>query len=361
MHKTVIGRDRTGAVAMLTVIFVAVVLSIVVTGFIRLSVSNQRESVNDDLTTRAFYAAETGIETARKDLADYVAGLKQKSEVESATCGTPVPLGGSNATDLNAAYTCKLVDISPNSYVADLEANGRPVLIPLSTSGNFNNVKVEWHISEGSGTYSLRGNNQLPLENAWGDAPAMLRVQASRINSANPSIDAWRNYNSSGNGPHDISMFFPPRSGAATTVGGSNLFSGLGQDRSFISPRCQTNQSEGSYVCDVTLGISGGPSASWNNFLSVRSLYKDTTIRVTANSGSNPVEFEDVQAVVDVTGRANDIFRRVETRIPLTSASEIEDFAILSRERICKYFDVTDTVSEYTPILQADDENYLCE
>lgn len=354
-------RDQQGAVAMLTVIFVAIVLSIVVTGFIRLSVSNQREAIDDDLTTRAFYAAETGVENARQQLVQY---LEDGISPETDTCGDPVTLTNSDGQD--SAYTCVLIDISPNSFVADLEANGRAVLIPLRTNAGYDNVRVEWHISNGETTYNLRGDSSFPPVSEWGDAPALLRVQTFRArNTSSASVDDWRTTNSAGNGQHDISMFVPPLQGGAQSavIGSPNIFTNANinaNDRTVATPYCVASVEEGGYVCSVTLAVIGNPGGNWSNYLNIRSLYKDTTIRVTANSGNNPVEFNDVQALVDVTGRANDIFRRVETRIPITSVSELEDFAVVSADRVCKYFAVTDDPSDFAT-QPVDSEDYLCE
>ena len=56
------------------------------------------------------------------------------------------------------------------------------------------------------------------------------------------------------------------------------------------------------------------------------------------NSSGATVSFDKVQAIVDVTGRAGDVYRRVETRLDIDNdfAEFITDQAIFSADDICK-------------------------
>ena len=56
--------SQQGAIAMITVVFIAILLTIITTSFISITVNEQREATDDDLTTRAFYAAESGVQDA---------------------------------------------------------------------------------------------------------------------------------------------------------------------------------------------------------------------------------------------------------------------------------------------------------
>ncbi len=57
--------------------------------------------------------------------------------------------------------------------------------------------------------------------------------------------------------------------------------------------------------------------------------------------------FNGVQPVIDVTGRANNMFRRVLARVELSGSFVYPEAAVDMKNDLCKNFSVTDT--SYTP------------
>jgi len=75
-----------------------------------------------------------------------------------------------------------------------------------------------------------------------------------------------------------------------------------------------------------------------------------TSFRVTLANGSEPVVFSSVQPEVDSTGRANDLFRRVKSRIELDSSSiPYVEAAVDLTGGLCKTFRVTDRAEDFDP------------
>jgi hypothetical protein len=76
-------------------------------------------------------------------------------------------------------------------------------------------------------------------------------------------------------------------------------------------------------------------------YMRITSIYKDVTLVVSANdASSNPLSLTNAQAVIDATGKAQDVLRRVQVHIPLTpsSSNQLSDYAIESTDAICKRF-----------------------
>ena len=70
-------------------------------------------------------------------------------------------------------------------------------------------------------------------------------------------------------------------------------------------------------------------------------MYAASHFRVSLSGG---LQFENVQPIVDATGRADDVFRRVQSRIDLYgTAFPYPDGAVDVMGDFCKDFGVTDT------------------
>src|SRR5680860_227060 len=185
MNKNIIGNQR-GAVAMITVIFIAIILTIITTSFIRLSINEQRESTDDDLTTRAFYAAESGVQ-------DAIAAIKNGTALAHADECRPETGDGVLSTDLNTAYTCQKIDLTPSNYQASLGENKSVFFVLDSGADNITSFTIDWHMygDLGEGTNSVSrpsAETGLPPKTDWHDLvdstksfPAMLRLQVLEL------------------------------------------------------------------------------------------------------------------------------------------------------------------------------------
>src|SRR4051812_1988899 len=100
--------DARGVVSIIVTILIMLVLSLIILGFAQLVRREQRQSLDRQLSTQAFYAAETGVNDAIKALNNSVLTGK-KSDCD------PDGLGlGANVNKLDASgtvsYVCVLVN-----------------------------------------------------------------------------------------------------------------------------------------------------------------------------------------------------------------------------------------------------------
>lgn len=329
MHRRTLSKDQQGAVSLITVIFVTILLTVLTTSFIRLGVNEQRQAIDDDLTTRAFYAAESGVQDAMRAINERL----DPADANFAEC-TPAHGVGSGmlSAELDAEYTCQIINLTPPDYRAYLDKN-ESTFFKLEGTENITDFTVYWHIfgddndSDGT-TYSLRANADLLTEFAWntGNHPAMIRVQVMSIPESG-SVQRGDINNS-------IAFFSPTRTGLPSV----NLSTGV--DGEVLNSNCTPATGGidfGEYVCSAT--VAGLDSASRDYYLRIKALYRDTHIKVVANEGH--VGLVGAQAVVDVTGRAADVFRRVQQRVNLTNDVLWPEFALFSAQDICKDFSIT--------------------
>jgi hypothetical protein len=95
--------------------------------------------------------------------------------------------------------------------------------------------------------------------------------------------------------------------------------------------------------------------------LRVSSLYKNVSLQVSAQNGGDSVGLTGAQALIDSTGKAQDVLRRIQVFLPLDPASRHSDYAIQSTDSICKRYVVMTGYFESLANASSMTSNPLCE
>jgi hypothetical protein len=114
---------------------------------------------------------------------------------------------------------------------------------------------------------------------------------------------------------------------------------------------CRTALTSGGYSCSATLALPqpiGGTAADRTAFMRLTALYNTTHYQVVLHNGTDAtaglVNFNGVQPEIDSTGRANDLFRRVVSRVELFDTNfPFPEAAVDLTGNFCKDFGVTDS------------------
>jgi hypothetical protein len=73
-------------------------------------------------------------------------------------------------------------------------------------------------------------------------------------------------------------------------------------------------------------------------YMRVSSIYKDVSLVVRATDAADvPLSLAGTQAVIDSTGKAKDVLRRIQVHIPITPTGGV-DYALQTTDAICKRF-----------------------
>ena len=94
-------------------------------------------------------------------------------------------------------------------------------------------------------------------------------------------------------------------------------------------------------MCSVRATLSRTlPANSDVAYLRLTALYRPSSVQIQLfNAGGQPVDFNGVQFTVDSTGRANDLFRRVENRLTVAPSDfPYPDGAVELGGSLCKDF-----------------------
>lgn len=370
-------RRRQGATALFLVIFAVLLFTVITVGFAQMMMAESVNSLDNVLSQSAYDSATAGVEDAKRTIAACKAGNAAAcTAIDARNCNTPAAVTGvasgetvlksqlGTGVDVNQAYTCVKINMNSPDYLRTAVVN-RPIMIPLDGVSAVKRITIEWQQKGdvgGSVDTSTLGQASSPCHNsadnlcsaaAWGQAPALLEAQL--ITPASPfTLASLQSSNASGQtmllrpfiaGGSIAKAVWEPRysSDSPNTAGFANT-----PFASVCSTAALGAYSTGGYACSTSITGLSIPAKSATSYLRLTAIYRGANFRVTLyadDAGNTPVDFNGVQPAVDSTGRANDVFRRVESRLQFgdDTAFPLPQNAIDIGGSLCKAFSVTTT------------------
>ena len=343
---------KKGVASLYAVVFATILFGVITLSFVRIIISESSQTTNDDLSQSAYDSALAGVEDAKIAVNRYYKCINNGGTSES--CGFNRLFGGDcddfrlkgylgydyegevliqesnssntdNKNNSDQAYTCVTLSNVVADYRSTLTSDTRTRVVPLGIGAtSLNQVKTiefSWY-SEINGTEFSNIHNhggKLADKNTAPTPPtislSLLKTDASfNLSSFNNSTSM--NYSTMVLLPSD-------QTGARTAIAQSEIYlagnsdktsSGIPEANNPFQIKCEHGRE---FACKVEL--TGLDFAAGGNALLVVSLpYGDTVtdFAVTLkNAQGNPINFENVQISVDSTGRANQLVRRVESRL----------------------------------------------
>lgn len=333
--------NQSGLVSIVVTLIVILIISLIVLGFARLARRNQTQTLDRQLNTQALYAAETGINDAIKALADNDA-LGDKSYTKCGDGSTDdfiaqAGLGTKNVLNdegQGVSYSCLLVDPAPVTLTYQNVPSQDYVVVPVkSANGNpINRIIISWENPGNSGAESCDpvGSVQLPPAGGWTCTNPLLRMDIVP-GFATDNITEMRD-------DVNVSTFFAYPD--MNTGGSATYLSGASQSHGSTPPaRCDGS---GSRRC--TLAINTSSVADPVFYLRLFPIYRSATIDVSAiDSSGNLAELTDAQVVIDATGKAQDVLKRIQVHASLFKSNKSPFFALESGSILCKRLEADNT------------------
>jgi len=368
-----------GGASLFVVIFTTLVLTIISVGFTQLMLRNQDETQVSDLSQRAYNSALAGVEDAKRALVAYAKGdpkaasaidnhSQECSSVSQALTGDDpsaykeTQVGNS---DDNQAYTCVKITMQTDDYEGSV-ASDTPNVVPLEGTDKFNTITVSWFTASDAGATSDTANfydpgaglTTLPTVSEWqnanpaedgdtnpgGTPPPILRVQYIPYGGDAEDLDS----SSITKSAH--TLFLYPYDTGTPTVTPSTLSFALdvrkNKDGKPMPTNCANSYSANlDGICEAKIAIPGDKA---KGYLQITPLYNSTSFTVTLSKGANPVQFNGVEPIVDSTGRAADLFRRVSARVRVGGVSLPYPQASLNTSgNLCKNFSLKSATNEF--------------
>lgn len=326
--KRIISREDKGFVSIFTVLIIMAILSLVAIGFSNVTRRAQRRTIDNQLNTQAFYAAESGINDAKAALA--VNPALTKAECQGPTTGFNYNLDPS----LNIGYSCVLIksqtsDLIFNAIPIQGTANPKVVALETVSGDNIGSFDVTWDATGSSGSTPITSDPSLVFPNlfvpsaTYGSKLGVVRIDLVPTTAFDRSSLVTNSY----------TFFLYPQ----TTAAGSThtVSAGTANQGVLLPIKCGTAPTNVS-PCTATVNLAGSTSSKYA--MRIQALYNNVqlTIRNVKDTSNNSETLQNGQAIVDVTGRAADVYRRIQVRLPIQTNGLTAPFALQTADSICK-------------------------
>lgn len=317
--------DQRGMASFMVTTVLILVIALIIIGFSQVARRNQREVLDRQLSTQAFYAAESGVNGAISVIRNSMAtGIlpQNKTNCEPDSVYTQqVQLDGEDVE-----ITCLLVSTQISSlYYMGITENSPTVVPVISASGApISQITMTWRTKSGDTTPSQNctGNGQFRNKTNWQCGHGVLRADLASMPNGSPDQIA-------------MSTFFDPYERSSVSEATAPVVlrsSGGGMVRAYCSdaggdPKCMAK-------------ITGLDAPTY--YMGLRSIYHDSTVTITAQDINGLSIDLTGQVLIDVTARAQDVLRRVQVRVPLETRENagLPGYAIESSGSLCKRFAV---------------------
>lgn len=332
--------DSRGVVSITVTIVLMLVISLTILSFGQTVRREQRQTLDRQLSSQAFYAAESGINDIRKYIKTNYAGQIPPSKTD---CGatTQYDLTGTIDSETGTGYTCLLVGSSPKKLNYTLSRSAPAKVFPVSTIDPADIATPTTPITAIDFTWKpVQANAAAPLVNCDTSVPAtipsatatgyqcagfgVLRVDLVPYPAAGQTRE---NMQSDG----FTAFLWPTANNAPATVSyegsGDNIYGGSANQGARARAACD------SVSCRVS--VTGLNSSRY--YARVSTIYRDSVLEVSARgAGGQDLSLFGAQITIDSTGKSQDVLRRVQVRVPLTSGDLVSDYGLQTTESLCK-------------------------
>lgn len=355
--------NQEGFAAMVVALVLVLVLSLITVGFAQLMRSNQESALNKQLSGQAYYAAESGInDAAQAYAAGYTLPKTTCPALTSSATGANYLSTSTVNTSTNTSIACLLTDPTPSDIQYDvlqsqanvIEAQGcsaTSTTNPVSGCGgysasNVGYINFSWNDNSGSAAVAPSCSNVYPeaqttsSDTAW-PYENILRIELIPIGAGNITRSSlvsstYTAFLCPGGASSQAAATYTVNSGASGANSGAVL-----------SGYCNTSVGSPPYNCNISLNVGSLSDATY--FIIMKGVYStqiDATITMkdTASPTPNNLNIGDAQMIVDSTGQAQNVLKRIEARVPETSQYNMPD-AVVQGE-VCKQLQLVPSSSQ---------------
>jgi len=328
--------QESGLVSLIVAITFIVIISLITTSFALLSRREARQSLDRQLSTQAFYAAESGINDAVRAVKSGTTNITDCNGINTNSAFQP-DLGD------GLSYTCVLVTENPTSLeFGPIETNS-PEIVRVQAPSTIGRLRISWQDYAGNQTFAPAGTPLLPQTgtvNSYADDTGLLRTTIIPVTNNLNRTDLINN-------SQNLFMY-PGTAGSPGDFGSYSYVSGQTSQGAFVDGKCHTGNIPPTFPLYCNVDVEGLSALGTNVFyVRLQGVYRTSKVTIqayTAGSGNNdPLKLSNGQTIIDATGKANDVLRRIQVRVPVTTKYVTPPGAFVSADNICKLLSITPT------------------
>lgn len=363
--------NQRGAISLISVVIFATIITVLITAYLKSAITQQTEAISYDASTRAYYAAVSGVQ-------DTINVLKGDSSKQITKSGcNPFNSDTNGYTSLSnyadSGYTCQRLNFRPVGITGKVQQNKQAVLVKLNPSDQVLNSDILNLVTRWSKDTPSQACSPPALYPRSFDAPYLSASNQWRNGSGGCRSTFWfhtmlrleviivpKTGVTTNNTTQKVTFLNPTQAstpGATSTVNFTPAESTdykKQQEQLFVNAQCYDSNNvpanqglsdgESTYSCKKSIDLTGYSLNDTDIYVRVSGVYRsgfqtDFSLQLVKNG--NPIALSNDQVAVDITGRAGDnTYRRVVQRIPL-SGYKVQtgpDAAIIAGEGICKNF-----------------------
>jgi type II secretory pathway pseudopilin PulG len=354
--------NENGFASIVIALILIIVLALLTVGFAQLARREQQDALDKQLASQAYDAAESGLNNAYHDITNSIItqnGGPGQTKADPSNCMNPV-VGLSMNSNIDAnhgvSYSCLLVNLTPATLEKGLAAGSgwTTAFKVVDASNNDTALKsfdVVWGSTDGHASLPPSTVQFPPIGTSpsqWGNSPALLGVSITPLGALdrNSLID------------NSLTAYFKPSSTAgsltypATAIQSpANPYSGdangVGGQGQIIQAKCTSGK------CTVTVNMSNGVGGQIGEqyLIHVVDYYDDSQIGIAnpIDTNNKPAYFANSQAVIDVTGKARQVLKRIQAHVPIHPGPSLPSYGVEVQD-LCKRFNTTiDTLPDGSP------------
>ncbi|MBQ6510541.1 hypothetical protein IJI94_01070 [Candidatus Saccharibacteria bacterium] len=349
-------QTRKGAASIYAVVFVTLLVGIIAVSFVRLILREATDTTDNELSRSSLDAALVGVEDAKRALAEYDTNtgtldmndcdfVNKVLNGETASGEVLIQTTAENRSKTEQAYTCvKASDVGEN-YKGTLSSSNTVAVVPLKYSGNTAPNKVVFSWFEDSNTVNeyVNKSEYKKLEKQQNTPPVVSFQYVQTGSSFSPVTD----FDPTGDTTTDSATLIltPTDSDSGkTSFSATDLVNShnIGVKNEPAKVKCSKNNG---FYCSVEINLPSPKGDGVANQYLVLSLpygVPETAFQVEMKNDNTPINFDGVQYLVDSTGRANDLYTRIEVRLDIVDPNfPYPQFALQSKGAVEKNFWVT--------------------
>lgn len=345
--KPALKRDQRGVVSIIVAVILMLIMSLIVLAMSENTRREQRQTLDRQLSDQAFYNAETGI----NDVMAYLYA-NPNSNIDKKDCSNlpgPVTKNIDGPGGVNK-YSCVKYDKAPESVVYSELSPSTPKVIPItpisSATGTpvpLANLTVSWDDSaDRNGAITApcdfgSGNVDLPKSCDYGG----VRVEIIGATSIDPAIDDREELTD-----NTIISYLLPNNAAGDNVVRGDFDTYPNNHGIVKASNCSNIGDTSKRRCTNTIKDVNRQDTF---YVTLKSIYRPVSVTLTGtDTAGGPIRFKNTQTMVDSTGKANDILRRMQVRVPARSEFDYPGFGLQTKDSICKVFEVKKDTSGTT-------------